>query len=73
MIVFRNEVKLVTMLLDSSFRQVATSMLRRISVLTSSGSQFIQVERKLVVITGSLCVQYSFTVEISNWNDCDFP
>ena len=41
-----NEEKLVALLVFFSFRRVATSSLRRISVSTSSGSHIIQVERK---------------------------
>ena len=37
-LLFKNEEKLVALLVYSSFRRVATSMLRRISVFTSSGS-----------------------------------
>ena len=50
---------------------MATSMLRRISVFTNSGSQVSQVDRKRVVKTDSLRVQYSIAAQLSGWNDCD--
>ena len=67
---FRIEEKLVALLIHSSFRRVATSMVRRISVLTSSGSQFSQVDRKLGANTDSLLIQYGNMAQLSNWNDC---
>ena len=44
--VFRNKEGLIALLVYSSFRGVATSMLQRISVFNSSGSQVDQAERK---------------------------
>ena len=69
--VSRNEEKLVSVHFYSSFRRKATSMFRRISVFTSSGSQFSQVERKFGVNTVSLRVQYSITAQPIGWNSYD--
>ena len=69
--VFRNEEKIVALLIYSSFKRVATRMLRRNLVFTFSGSQFSQTERKLGVNTVSLCIQYSIRAQFGNWNDCD--
>ena len=44
--VFRNEEKLEAELVYSSFRRIAISMLERISVFTSSGSQVKQAVLK---------------------------
>ena len=63
LIVFKNEDTLEALLVYSSFRQVPTSMLRRISILTSSGSQISQAERKLGVNTASFRIQYSITAQ----------
>ena len=59
-IFFRNEDKLAALLVYSSYRRVATNLLRSTSLLTSSSSQVSQVERKLGVNTDSLRIQNSF-------------
>ena len=64
--VFGIEEKVVQLLVYPSFRRVATSMLRRIFVFTSSVSQISQAERKLGVNMDSLCVQYSITAQLNN-------
>ena len=69
--VFRNEEKLVAPLVYSLFRRVATSMLRRISVYNTSGSQVSQAECKWGVNTDSLRIEYSFTAQIGGRNDCN--
>ena len=69
--VFRNEEKLVARLVSSSFRRVATSMLRRISVLTSSVSQIRQVVLKGGMNTESLHIQYSTAAQHCYRNDSD--
>ena len=69
--VIGNEEKRIALLVYSTFGRVAGSMLRRISVFTSSGSQLIQVEVKLVVNTVSVRNQYSITAQISGRKDCD--
>ena len=69
--VFRNEETLVAKLFHSSFGRVATSMLRKISVFTSSGSQNRQAVLKWEVITESLRVQYSTSAQHSDRKDCD--
>ena len=69
--VFRNEEKLVVILVYSSFRRVATSMLRRISVFIRSGSEIKKAVLKWVVKMDSLRVQNSTTAQHSDRNDCD--
>ena len=52
--VFRNEEKLIRLLVYTSFRQVVTSMLHKYSVFTSSDSQVNQAERNWEVKTYSI-------------------
>ena len=68
---FRNDEKVAALLVYFSSRRVATSMHRRISVLTSSGSQFSQVDRKFEVKTVSLRFRYSSMAQVSGWNNFD--
>ena len=71
-IVLRNEEKLVALLVWSSLRREATSMLRRISLFTSSSSQVSQTVIKWKMKTESLPNQYSTAAPHSDRNDCDF-
>ena len=57
----RNKEKLVALLVYPSFRRVTTGILRRILVITSSGSQVLP----------SIRIQYSITAQLSGWNDYD--
>ena len=69
--VFRNEEKLVAIKVYYSFKRVATSMLRKISVFISSGSQVKQAVLKRVVNTESLRIHNSTAAQPSDRNDCD--
>ena len=69
--VFRNEEKLVGLLVYSSLWRVATIMVRRISVFIGSGSQVSQADRKREVIIDSLRIQYSSTAQLNGWSDSD--
>ena len=70
-LVFGNEEKLVVIRVHSLFRRVATSMFRRLSVFTSSGSQVRQAVIKRRVNTESLRIQYSSAAQHSYKNHCD--
>ena len=70
-IVFRNEEEILTLLVHSSFRRIATRISRRIFVLTFSGSDIREAELKSGVKTDSLRIQYSNTAQLSDWNECD--
>ena len=69
--VFRNEEKLVALLVNSLFKRVSSIIIRRVSVLTNCGSQVIEIERKWGMNTGSLRIQYRSTVQHSDWKGCD--
>ena len=60
----RIDEKLVALLVYSSFKRVATSILRSNSVITSSDSLVIQTERELGVNTDSVGIQYSITAQM---------
>ena len=59
--VIRNKGKLVALLVYPSFRRVTTSILRRILVIKSSGSQVIP----------SIRIQYSIAAQLKGRNDYD--
>ena len=63
--VSKKEEELVATLVYSSFRRVPTSMLRRIDVFNSRGSQVQQTECKRGLKTEPSRIQYSFTTQLS--------
>ena len=63
-IFFITEEKQVALLVYSSFMQITTSGLHRISVFTSSGSQFVQTERNWGLNTDELRIFYSITAPL---------
>ena len=69
--VFRKTDKLVALPVYSSFRRVATSLLRLICVFTHKCSQVKQIEGKWGVNTDSHRFQYSITTHLVGWIDCD--
>ena len=70
-LVFRNEGNLVALVVDTSFRRVATSMLQRISGLTTSGSHARQAVLKWGVNTERLQIRYSIAAQHTDTIDCD--
>ena len=68
---FRNEETLVELLVYSSFGQVATNMLRNVSVITGGGTRVKQPVLKWGLNIDSLRNQHGTTAKLSGWNDCD--
>ena len=68
---FRNEEKLLALLVDSSFRRVASSGTRNSSVATSSISWIKQAVLKRGVNTESLRIQHNTAAQCSYRNEID--
>ena len=67
--VFKNEVKLIALIIYSAISRVATGVPHWISVFASSDSQVSQAEWKWGKNPDSLCFQFSISADVSGRND----
>ena len=69
--VFRNEEKLVALLVYSSGKEVATNELRRVPVVTASRTQVTQAVLNWGENTPPHRFQQNFVAQHCDWNSCD--